>query len=164
MQEPGLRVEPLRQSHNRNGFDCGNPELNQWFQRTARQHASKGVSRTFVAVEPDQPEAVVGFFAMNGAEIGTHNLPTSLQKRLPDRVPATYLGRLAVSENHQHKGVGSFLLFEAITRAEESIKNVGGVGLVVESKPDAVAFYEKFDFVQMADNPQHLFLPLPRPS
>lgn len=162
MQELGLLVEPLEKQHNRNGFDCGVPDLNHWFQRTANQHKRKGISKTFVAVEPDQPKEVVGFFAMNGAEIDSRDLPPPFHKKLPDRVSSPYLGRLAVSVDHQGKGVGAFLLFEAIERAEEAIERIGGVGLLVHAKPNAIQFYEQFDFAQMADDPQHLFLRLPR--
>lgn len=161
MQEPGLLVEPLGKHHNRKGFDCGNDELNKWFQRTANQHGRKGLSKTFVAVNPDHPETVVGFFAISGSEIDTKTLPERLRKKLPDKAPAIFLGRLAVSVSHQRQGIGEFLLIDAISHAEQAIEHVAGVGLVVHSKPDAVDFYKRYGFEEMADHPDNLFLRLP---
>ena len=52
------------------------------------------------------------------------------------------------------------MLFDAIDRATRIASEVGGVGLVVDAKPVAVEFYQKYGFEQMADHPQNLFLPL----
>ena len=68
--------------------------------------------------------------------------------------------RLATSQRHQRKGVGEFMLFDAIERVTRISKEVGGIGLVVNAKPSAVDFYKRYGFEQMADHPQNLFLPV----
>lgn len=43
-----IQIEALSNRHNRKQFDCGNESLNRYLQQTARQHAQKGIARTFV--------------------------------------------------------------------------------------------------------------------
>ena len=44
------REEALARSHDRKGFDCGEPALNDYLQRHARQNHEAGGAKTFVAV------------------------------------------------------------------------------------------------------------------
>ena len=50
-----MRIQALTGDHDRQGFDCGREELNDWFGHLARQHQAKGLSKTFVAVLDEQP-------------------------------------------------------------------------------------------------------------
>ena len=50
-----LRIEPVTRSHNRQGFDCGEQDLNGYLRNTARQHSEKGISCTFVLVDDGNP-------------------------------------------------------------------------------------------------------------
>lgn len=47
--------------HDRNGFDCGVPELNDYLKRMAEQHRHKGVSTPFVLVDTDAPTEILGY-------------------------------------------------------------------------------------------------------
>src|SRR6266498_592749 len=96
-------ILPLSRRHDRHGFDCGNDDLNRWFIQVASQHKRKLVSKTFVATETESGAEVVGFYAISLLELMNEELPVELQKRLPQRVPAFRLGRLAVSTKHQGK-------------------------------------------------------------
>jgi len=53
------RIEPLAPSHDRGAFDCSNDE--SVLRQTARQHIQKGISRTFVLTDSEQPETILGF-------------------------------------------------------------------------------------------------------
>lgn len=153
-----MLVLPLNDGHDRKGFDCGDAELNGWFAQVARQHKEKGVSSTFVAVADDADTEVLGFYALSLAELVNTDLPVQYRKRLPAKVPVFRLGRLATAKGHQRKGIGEYLLFDAIDRVTRIAKEVGGIGLVVNAKPPAVSFYNRYGFEQMADHPQNLFL------
>ena len=63
------KVELLDKHHNRNSFDCGNEALNQFLKQTARQHIQKGISRTFVLVNTEQPEIIMSFFTLTLADV-----------------------------------------------------------------------------------------------
>ena len=69
------------------------------------------------------------------------------------------LGRLAVDQSFQGKGIGSALLADASAR---SIGNaVAAFALLVDAKSDqAVAFYERHGFLRFESQPRTLFLPL----
>lgn len=153
-----MLVLPLNDGHDRKGFDCGDAELNGWFAQVARQHKEKGVSSTFVAVADDANKEVLGFYALSLAELVNTDLPVQYRKRLPAKVPVFRLGRLATAKGHERKGIGEYLLFDAIDRVTRIAKEVGGIGLVVNAKPPAVSFYNRYGFEQMADHPQNLFL------
>ena len=154
-----MLVLPLNDGHDRQGFDCGDAHLNRWLQQTARQHKEKGVSSTFVAVTVPSSSAVLGYYAVSLAELVSPDLPAQHRKRLPLKVPAFRLGRLATSVLHRGQGIGEYLLFDAIDRVTRITSDVGGVGLVVNAKPGAVEFYRRYGFEPMADHPLNLFLP-----
>ena len=153
-----MLVLPLSKWHDRSGFDCGDVQLNVWFAQVAKQHKDKGVSSTFVVSASQTSTEVKGFYAITIAELISGDLPEKSRKRLPAKVPVFKLGRLATSQGHQGKGIGEFMLFDAIDRSSRIAMEVGGVGLVVDAKPTAVDFYRRYGFEPMADHPQHLFL------
>ncbi len=154
-----MLVLPLNDRHDRKIFDCGDAGLNGWLKQTARQHKEKGISSTFVSVENKTSVVILGFYAISLAELANAELPAQYGKRLPNKVPVFRLGRLASALGHQGKGVGEFMLFDAIDRATRISGEVGGIGLVVNAKHSAVKFYQRYGFEQMADHPQNLFLP-----
>lgn len=155
-----MLVLPLNDGHDRKGFDCDDVELNDWLSQTARQHKEKGVSSTFVAVADEASAEVLGFYAISLAELVNADLPAQYRKRLPTKVPVFRLGRLATAKRHQGNGIGEYMLFDAIDRVTRIAREVGGVGLVVNAKPNAVNFYKSYGFEQIADHPQNLFLTL----
>ena len=155
-----MLVLPLSNGHDRKGFDCGNAELNRWFAQVAKQHKEKGVSSTFVVVDDEASTEVLGFYAISLAELVNAELPPQYRKRLPIKVPAFRLGRLATAKSHARKGIGEFMLFDAIDRVTRIASEIGEICLVVNAKPSAVDFYTRYGFEQMADHPLNLFVPL----
>ncbi len=155
-----MLVLPLNDAHDRKRFDCGDTDLNGWLKQTARQHKEKGVSSTFVSVANEADVEILGFYAISLAELVNASLPAQYGKRLPARVPVFRLGRLATALSHQGKGIGEYMLFDAIDRVTRISGEVGGIGLVVNAKPSAVDFYQRYGFEQMADHPRNLFLPV----
>ncbi|MCL2876575.1 MAG: GNAT family N-acetyltransferase, partial [Betaproteobacteria bacterium] len=45
---------PLTATHQLDGFNCGEPLLDDWLKRRALTNHLNGASRTFVVVDPDQ--------------------------------------------------------------------------------------------------------------
>ncbi len=155
------QIELLGKHHDREGFDCGENALNQFLQRTARQHIQKGLSRTFVLVDTEQPSVIIGFFTLTLCEVQVDNLPSHWAKKYPDVVPGVKLARLAVSKKSQKLGIGSILLVEAMKRAKVIADNAGVIGLFVDAKSvDVKKYYERFGFEGTEENPKILFLPL----
>lgn len=155
-----MQVLPLTGSHDRQGFDCGRQELNDWLRQVARQHQDKGLSKTFVAVRDDAPEHICGYYALTLAELENRHLPEAWRKKLPRRIPGVRLGRLAVDKQYQGKGLGELLLVDALTRARRIYMEAGGIGLFVDAIDErAAAYYRRFGFAAAPDNPLLLFLP-----
>jgi len=149
-----MQILPLTGSHNRQNFDCGRPELNNWLRQVARQHQDKGISKTYVAIQDEELTSICGFYALTLAEMERRFLPDAYQKRLPQRIPGVRLGRLAVDLQYQKKRLSELLLVDAISRTGRIHKEAGGVGLFVDAIDDRVsAFYRHYGFQNIPDNP-----------
>ncbi len=154
-----MRVLSLTGSHDRQGFDCGCQELNDWLQQLARQHQDKGLSKTFVAICEDEPSRICGYYALTLAELENRHLPEAWRKKMPRRIPGVRLGRLAVDRPCQGKGLGELLLVDALTRARRIYAEAGGIGLFVDAIDEQAAeYYRRFGFQSVPDNPLLLFL------
>ncbi len=157
------RVEPLSKSHDRDGFDCGSEPLNLFLKQTARQHAARGISRTFVLVNESasEPKPILGFFALNLCQIQSEALPPEEARKLPRNVSGVRLGRLAVARELQGQGLGKILLVATMKKFLEIFNTAGGISLFLDAKDQkAKAFYEHFGFVPLPSNELELFLPV----
>ncbi len=157
------KIELLLKFHDRDGFDCGSEPLNVFLKQTARQHAERGISRTFVLVDEDStaPKPILGFFSLNICQIKSESLTPQEAKKLPRDVSAVRLGRLAVSKTHQRQGIGKILLIAAMGKFIEIFNTAGGIGLFVDAKDhDAKHYYEQFGFVPLPSSELELFLPV----
>jgi len=155
-----MQVHPLIGSHDRQGFDCGRQEMNDWLRQVARQHQEKGLSKTFVATLEEAPDRICGYYALTLAELENRHLPEAWRKKLPRRIPGVRLGRLAVDKPYQGKGLGELLLVDALTRAQRIYAEAGGIGLFVDALDEqAAGYYRRFGFTASPDNQLLLFLP-----
>ena len=156
-----IKIKLLNKFHNRKRFDCGNTQLNTFLQKIARQHITKGMSRTFVLVNDENPKEILGFYTLSICEVETEYLPQIIAKKYPDQVPALKLARLAVSKNHQHKGYGNYLVGSAVEKVILISENVSIIGLFVDAKNNHTKeYYEQFGFISLNEKPLILFLPI----
>jgi GNAT superfamily N-acetyltransferase len=156
-----LRIEPLSRRHDREGFDCGNHDLNDYLRHTARQHTDKGLSRTEVLVDGETPEEILGYVTLALAEIITDTLPPRYAKKYPAKAHGVKLARLAVAQSRQREGLGALITIHAMRRALQVADSAGVIGFFVDAK-DAVTsrYYRRFGLIPLPDDPQKLFLPL----
>jgi ribosomal protein S18 acetylase RimI-like enzyme len=157
------KIEALSKVHGREGFDCRREPLNLFLRQTARQHADRGVSKTFVLVEEEAtaPKPILGFYSLNLCQLLAEELPPEIAKKLPRNVAGIKLGRLAVSKNFHRQGIGKVLLVAAMKEVVAIANKAGGIGLFVDAKDEeAKRYYEQFGFMPLPSNPLQLFLPL----
>lgn len=158
---PAWREEPLGRSHDRKHFDCGEPALNEYLARYARQNHESGGAKSFVAIPPENPTRILGYYSL---------CPTSLEyARTPDvvrhglgryNVPVFRLGRLAVDRSVQGKGLGGQLLIAAGRRCLAVATQAGGVALLIDAKNERAAhWYAGYGAVALLDAPLTLLLP-----
>lgn len=157
------KIELLARAHDRDGFDCGSEPLNLFLNQTARQHAERGISRTFALVDESAtpPKPIIGFFSLNICQLKSDTLKPQEARRLPRDVAGVRLGRLAVAKAYQRQGIGKTLLVAAMGKFIEIFSSAGGIGLFVDAKDqDAKRYYEQFGFVSLSSNELELFLPV----
>jgi GNAT superfamily N-acetyltransferase len=156
-----LRIELLSRGHDREGFSCGERGLGDYLKRTARQHNDKGIARTFVLVNSDNPARILGFFTLASCEVVAVELPPEYAKKYPRKAPAAKLARLAVARDRQRQGLGGLMMVEAMRRTLSVAENIGIIGFFVDAKNlGAREYYEQFGFVALPNRPLALFLPL----
>jgi GNAT superfamily N-acetyltransferase len=170
-----ISIRRLRPDDDRSRFRSGNIDLDRFFQRFAGQNQFRHhIGTTYVAVDDG---SILGFATVAPSEIASEGVPEARRKRLPRYpLPVLRLARLATEESARGRGIGSTLLRAVFTLAHTLADELGCVGVVVDAKQDAIAFYEKLGFMalearagQLGDRPEPLpmFLELgaiPRPK
>ena len=160
--EPKWDIVPFdRAQHDRSQFDCGIPVLNEWLTTKVSQFEKKDLARTYVLVESGEV-IVKGYYALSNHTVIYDALPEDQAKGLPRiDVPVVLIGRLAVDLSTQGQGMGEFLLVDSLRRAEYLAKKIGIRAVEVDAiNATARKFYEKYGFISLKDDPQHLFLPM----
>lgn len=162
MNLQNLLIVPLDAAHKRGGFHCNVEALDQYLHKQAGQDIRRRISRIFVAVLPDNPKEVMGYYTLSSLSIRLEQLPQKLARKLPKHpVPAALIGRLAVTHNAQACGIGKMLLVDAIKRTLSVSDQIAIYAMVVDAINDnAKGFYEQFGFMRLSDNSSRLFLPL----
>jgi predicted GNAT family N-acyltransferase len=155
-------IEPFdKQRHDRAGFDCGVPALNDWLGTKASQFERKDLARTYVLVVQGQT-SIKGYYALSNHTVVYEALPEEQTKGLPRiDMPVVLIGRLAVDSSVQGQKLGEFLLLDALRRAEYLANKIGIQAVEVDAVDQtAQHFYEKYGFLSLADDPRHLFVPM----
>ena len=95
-----LTLAALRRTHKRAEFDCGNEALNTYIRTQASQDVRQNDANCYV-LSDDDGDDIYGFFTLSNISLERKNLAI---RSAYSTVPATLLGRMAVSVLHQHKG------------------------------------------------------------
>lgn len=162
MSAPDWREEPIAKKHDRSSFDCGEPELNEFLKKHARQSHERGAAKTFVAVDKADGKTILGFYSLCPAALEYARTPDVVRKGLARHdVPVFRLARLAVSRAAQGQGLGGQLILAAGRRCLLASAEVGGVALLIDAKNERVAsWYASYGAVPLSDAPLCLLLPL----
>lgn len=137
--------EPLGPDHILKGFDCGAASLNVWLLEHARAAASAGSARTYVIVDAEQGR-VVGYQAMAAASIDHEEATARVAKGMPRySIPAVLLARLAVDTTVQGRGLGAWLLRDAMLRSVSASEELGIRAMLVRALDNSAReFYMRF--------------------
>ncbi len=154
LSEPGL----LTADHDLSTFACSEPSLDEWLNRRALTNQGRGSSRTYVVA--DGPR-VVGYYSLASGALALSVAPGPVRRNMPDPIPMVLLGRLAIDQQWQGKGLGVALLQDAVVRTRAAAEILGIRGLLVHAiSEDAKAFYERHGFLASFVQPMTLVLPL----
>lgn len=149
--------EPLAPGHDIEGFDCGVGSLNLWLTKHASQARATGSARTFVVTDAER-RRVAGYYALTGASITHVEATPRATKGMPRHpIPAVLLARLAIDKDVQGRGVGAWLLLDAMRRTMAAAESVGIRVLLVHAIDDkARRFYEHHGFAASPTDPRNL--------
>lgn len=151
--------EPLAAEHRLEGFDCGVGSLNVWLTEHAIRAGGVGSARTYVITDHEQ-QRVVAYHALTAASISHTEATGRARKGMPRHpIPAVLLARMAVDRSVQGRGLGAFVLTDAMHRALAASEEIGARVLLVHAMDDqAEAFYRRFGFEQSPTDPHNLQL------
>lgn len=149
--------EPLSAADDVGHFDCGVESLNLWLKRHALQAAAIGSARTFVIRDTGQ-RRIVAYHALAAASVTRDEATPRAAKGMPRHpIPAAILARLAVDTQAQGRGLGAWLLRDAMLRTLHAAESLGIRVLLVHAIDDrARAFYERHGFEPSPVDPMSL--------
>jgi len=155
-----MRLDPRQ--HDRGSFCCGVEVLDTYLRQQAGQHQREGIATTHVLVDDITPGSILGYVSLAAAQLHLQDLQPPDRKRLPAYpVPATRVGRLAVSSQHRGEGYGRLLLGHAVNSGLSLREKLGVRVLVVDAKDERAAmFYKAFGFQPTTATALTLYLPL----
>ncbi len=138
-------------------FDCGKPALNEWLIRYAVQAQSSGSARTFVVSDNNE---IIGYYSLTVGQVDSIEAPMRIRKGMGQYpVPVVLLARLAVSLQHQGRGIGSGLLQDAVRRTLVIAEQAGIRALLAHPiDENASRFYRRFGFIPSPLREQQLLL------
>ncbi|MDP9336664.1 MAG: N-acetyltransferase [Actinomycetota bacterium] len=155
-----LRVEALDDRHDLASFSSGNLELDRWLRDHARQVSAQG-TRTYVVLDDEDHDAVVGYFAIAPHVLDRDDAPRKLARGAPRQIPSILLAKLALSEHLHGQGLGAELLVRALGTIIDAARVAGGKLVVVDAiDADAEAFYRHHDFQPLPNRSVRLVMKL----
>ncbi len=155
-------TESLNSNHRKKEFSCGKKVLDSYLQKQANQDIKRKLSACFV-LNDEETNLLKGYYTLANNSIPQNLIPTEFQKKLPKSyisIPTTLLGRLAIDNRFQGKGIGKLLLIDALKRSYEISKSIGSFAVIVDPlDEDAEIFYTKYGFIILPDSGK-MFLPM----
>jgi GNAT superfamily N-acetyltransferase len=150
--------ELLAAHHNIEAFTSGVESLDSWLKRRALKNQASGASRIFVVCEGQR---IIAYYALASSAVAVAETTGRFSRNMPDPIPVVILGRLAVDQDFQGKGLGRALVRDAGNRVVQAADVIGIRGLIVHAlSAEARAFYEAVGFASSPLNPMTLMITL----
>jgi GNAT superfamily N-acetyltransferase len=134
----------LRPENDKAHFASGDYVLDRFLAEFAGQNMDMYTGVTYVAEESG---LVLGFVTLAACSTKRDEIGQSARRSLPAYpLPALRVARLAVDHRFHGQGIGTLLLESSFDIAFEMTRTGGCVAVLVDAKPGAVGFYERFGF------------------
>lgn len=162
MSVPVWHEEPISKKHDRKSFDCGDPAMNDFFERFAIQSHESGAAKTFLAIDSADKKSILGFYSLAPGALAYAGTPEMVRRGLARHdVPGFRLARLATGLRWQGQGVGGQLLAAAARRCLRAAAEAGGVVLIIDAKNDRAAqWYASYGAMPLSNKPLTLVMSL----
>jgi hypothetical protein len=125
----------LSDLHKTDGFLCTmSPRVAGFFANEARQLIPSRFCKAFIAPDPNDPTAILGFYTLSSAQLRKENVSGGDEKRLvksargfaPPMIRIGFMGK----DDRVPKGFGTALLIDAARRIY--VQDIGAWGIVLE--------------------------------
>ena len=138
-----LIIKPLNTNYNLFSFSCKDSDLNDFLKNDALNYQKYMISKTNLCFFGNE---LVGYITLTIDTIGTKKVEVNDEFESKCSYPAMKIARLAVDSRFERKRIGTHLLYAAIGKALSISDSVGCRFVLVDSKKDAISFYEKYGF------------------
>ena len=103
-----------------------------------------------------------GFYYLSSTSIGFDRVDAVLIQQLPRYpLPCVVVGRFAVDQTAQGRGIGKVLLAHALKQVSKVAQIIGVNFVVIHAKDQkAMEFYQRFGFISLTSNPLTLIYPV----
>ncbi|KMJ45749.1 GNAT family N-acetyltransferase [Xenorhabdus khoisanae] len=136
--------ELLTDNHQLEVFDSGVVTLDQWLKNRALKNNFTGASKTYVVCNENR---VLAYYSLAASAIVINSAPGHFKRNMPNPIPVIVLGRLAVDQRLQRKGIGRALVQDAALRVIQAADLIGVRGMIIHAlSGEAKSFYETIGF------------------
>ncbi len=137
---PNLQFDP-------DSFDCGHLGINKFLDKGIKEQYKKGFNHSYLYIENGN---VIGYYTLQAFALTKERVFEHYnRKSIPTYIPIFRICLLGVDNNSKGKGMGKYLLSNAIKRTMKLKKFVGAVGLYVDSSPDGLRLYTGSGFAML---------------
>ena len=149
---------PITPGHELTNFASGQPTLDAWLASRARKNERGGGSRTYVVCEKCR---IVAYYRLSTGSVAHQDASGNIRLNMPDPIPVMVMGRLAVDNAYQGRGIARALVREATFRTLK-VAEISGIRALLVHALDgkAAAFYQHMGFVGSPVDRLVLMLPL----
>ncbi|MBA3025723.1 MAG: GNAT family N-acetyltransferase [Sulfurimonas sp.] len=131
-------------------FSCTNEHLKKYIKQFAFSHQQQGLFKTYFFV--DDSDRYIGYVSVSVATLERTKIEDEIDisPSMKYSIPALKITRLCTFDGNCGSGIGSTLVTFVNLLAIIQQSTTGCRALIVDSKPEAVEFYKKLDFVKVA--------------
>lgn len=143
-----INIQKLTRDDDIGSFDCGDKDLNEFIKEDALNQMNAKISVTYLC---RYNMHIIAYFTLSAdsIKINTNELEIFENKEIPYKeFPAVKIGRLAVCNPYQNRGVATNLILLIVGRAFTLSEYIGIRYVSVDAYIDSVGFYEKRYFTE----------------
>lgn len=127
------------------GFECGEPIVDDWLLERALQAQRTGTATVYVCCT--ELGRLAGYYTLSAYSVDRSLANGWLSRNTPEQIPAILLGRLGVDMRWQGQGLGKDLLLDAVKRSRLIATQIGAKAMIVEPvSQHSSNFYLKYGF------------------
>ncbi|MEA2050464.1 MAG: GNAT family N-acetyltransferase [Campylobacterota bacterium] len=130
-------------------FKCSYKELEEHIKQYAYSHQKEGLFQTYLYIDDNNYAGYISF-AITSIDKSKANNKINIPPSINYEVSSLKITRLCIFDGYLNNGIGKSLLGFANILAVTLQKTVGCRAIIVDSKIEAIGFYDSFGFIQIA--------------